>query len=455
MVRMTELKAGQVLKRAIYSRFGQRLLAPGVTLTPELVRALEARGGGLYVEEPSGSLPRPAGEIRSHYQRVVERLRSEGEARSADQRRAQRLSRLRREAEEMVAARLPRWDGAPRRVEPSPDSVALSDAAMAGFGRIESLLAMREERLEAVESLVDRLVEGGTPERQRVLASEAEDMVEELADQVSRHAPVFPHVIAADAADGFEIEASRRLSAQMLATATLSASMAARLGWSHADVITAGLAGLLADVGMALVDENVWLSDRPLDDVARNRVRRHPAWSVALLEEMRGLPLAVRIAVHQHHEREDGSGYPRGLRGTAIHDVARVVAVADAYAAGVSERSYRSRRTRFSVVRSLIEDAKRGRVWRSAVRALVQTVGLFPVGSFVRLSDGGIGQVMAAGGSARAARPVVRLWRRDGSGGLAPAEVIDLCSARWSDVRIAGEVELRSAERRGFAALAA
>src|SRR5690606_33308988 len=128
------------------------------------------------------------------------------------------------------------------------------------------------------------------------------------------------------------------------------------------------------------------------------------------LEQMKDLPLPVRLGVHQHHEREDGSGYPRGLRAGAIHDIARLVGIADAYAAAVSHRPYRSRATRFAVMRALVEDACRARLWRDAVRALIQTVGLFPVGSFVRLSDGRIGQVAAAGGRARAARPIIQLW---------------------------------------------
>jgi HD-GYP domain-containing protein (c-di-GMP phosphodiesterase class II) len=447
MVRTTELKPGQMLKRAIYSRLGQRLIAPGVKLTAQLLDALESHGGGVYVEEAQGGPPaRSQADVRSHYQRVIERVREGGGTAGPKDARARRAARIRREADEMIAARLPRWDGAPKRVAGAPDNVPIDDSALLDVPDGASLLEHRLERLTAAESIAARLLEGkpaaAEPARPDDPAAQAEELVEGLTDQVSRHAPVYPHVLP------MEADESRRHGAQMLATASLAVAMSARLGWSRADVIAAGVAGLFADVGMALLAEDLRGSDRPLDDVARNRVRRHPTWSAALLEEVRGLPLSVRLGVHQHHEREDGSGYPRGLRGAAIHDAAKVVAVADAYAAAVSDRPYRSRTTRFGVMRGLVEEAKRGRLWRDAVRALIQTVGLFPVGSFVQLSDGRVAEVAAAGGAARAARPVVRVWRRDGAGGVTPGEVIDLCSSDWADVRISGDVESRGLERR-------
>lgn len=452
MVRTTELKPGQTLKRAIYSRLGQRLIAPGVTLTAQILGALESHGGGVYVEEARGEpAARTRADVRSHYQRVIERVREGGGAGGLDEARARRVARIRREADGMIAARLPRWDGAPKRITGAPDNVPIDDSALLDVPDGASLLELRLERLATVESIAAQLLDGQPPQREQPQdeqpheddpGAQAEKLVDGLTEQVSRHAPVYPHVLPAEA------DESRRHGAQMLATASLAVAMSARLGWSRADVMAAGVAGLFADLGMALLTDDVRGSDRPLDDVARNRVRRHPTWSAALLEEVRRLPLSVRLGVHQHHEREDGSGYPRGLRGAAIHDVAKVVAVADAYAAAVSERPYRSRATRFGVMRGLVEEAKCGRLWRDAVRSLIQTVGLFPVGSFVRLSDGRVAEVAAAGGAARAARPVVRVWRRDGAGGVQPGEVIDLCSSAWADVRISGDVESRGLERR-------
>ncbi|MCA9311578.1 MAG: HD domain-containing protein, partial [Phycisphaerales bacterium] len=179
-------------------------------------------------------------------------------------------------------------------------------------------------------------------------------------------------------------------------TAATSIAIAARLGWSRADVRLAGLTGLLADVGMGLVPRRIRIAERPLNDVEVNRIRRHPTFSVFLLECVQQLPEGVRRAAFQHHERGDGRGYPRGLNADQISDLALVVAIADAYAAAIEPRPYKPRLRPFDAIRELIRFCDAGRFDRAALRALVESVGIFPVGSYVQLESGDLAQVIAA-----------------------------------------------------------
>src|SRR5690606_14275059 len=135
--------------------------------------------------------------------------------------------------------------------------------------------------------------------------------------------------------------ASETLPDHCYATAGVSIAIAGRLGWSIDHMRLAGLAGLLADVGMGMAPEELRSSGRPLSEVELNRVRRHPAYSVVLLESVEGLPEEVRMAAYQHHERENGSGYPAAAKSGAICDLARVVSVADTYVAATAARKYK------------------------------------------------------------------------------------------------------------------
>jgi HD-GYP domain-containing protein (c-di-GMP phosphodiesterase class II) len=100
--------------------------------------------------------------------------------------------------------------------------------------------------------------------------------------------------------------------------------------------------GLLHDVGKLSVPLAILCKPGPLDDDEFAEIRRHPAAGRRLLEELGGFPEAVRRLVSDHHERLDGTGYPRALRGDDLPIETRILAVCDVYDALVSDRVYRS-----------------------------------------------------------------------------------------------------------------
>jgi HD-GYP domain-containing protein (c-di-GMP phosphodiesterase class II) len=195
---------------------------------------------------------------------------------------------------------------------------------------------------------------------------------------------------------------------QCYAAGALAMATAARLGWPEADQRLAALAGMLADVGMAAVPQELRNNARALNEIEINRVRRHPALGVVMLDSVRGLPEEVRRAAFEHHERDNGSGYPRGLRGPDIADLSKVASVATLFAAMTSRRKYRLTKRPYDALEDLIMLASSGALDRRVVRALVQAVGLFPVGSWVMLSTGQAAQVVAADPE-QLDRPAVRI----------------------------------------------
>jgi putative nucleotidyltransferase with HDIG domain len=101
------------------------------------------------------------------------------------------------------------------------------------------------------------------------------------------------------------------------------------------------IGGLLHDIGKLSVPARILKKPSNLDDDEFAVIKRHPEWGVKLLRELGGFPSAVQELVHDHHERLDGVGYPRGLRGCDLSLDTRILTVCDVYDALVSPRVYR------------------------------------------------------------------------------------------------------------------
>ena len=132
-----------------------------------------------------------------------------------------------------------------------------------------------------------------------------------------------------------------------------SIAIARQLGLDEGDVWRIGVGALLHDLGKIGVPDAVLNKRGVLTSAETDVMRRHPVIGAGLLEADPALALALPAVVH-HHERWDGSGYPYGLAGERISLDGRIVAVADAYDAMISDRPYR---TRLSEQRALQEIA--------------------------------------------------------------------------------------------------
>ena len=124
-----------------------------------------------------------------------------------------------------------------------------------------------------------------------------------------------------------------------------AAAIARHLGLSEREVKAAHLGGLLHDCGKVGVPDEILLKPGRLTDEEYAIMKRHPEVGMRIVAPLEALPEEAADAVLHHHEHFDGSGYPHGLQGEAIHLVARIVHVADAYEAMTAARIYRAPRT--------------------------------------------------------------------------------------------------------------
>ncbi len=198
-----------------------------------------------------------------------------------------------------------------------------------------------------------------------------------------------------------------------LNVALMSIAAATEMAVSEEDVVTIGLGALMQDVGMLRIPDALRFAPRALTENERLEIKRHPIYSVDLLERI-GIEETSLAIAYQSHERPDRSGYPKGRHGMLIHPYARIVAAADAYVALSSNRPHRPGCSPYRAMETLLQEANRDRFDRNAIRILLDCVSLFPIGSYVRLSDGRIAKVLRANPGLHT-KPVVVGLHPDGS----------------------------------------
>jgi HD-GYP domain-containing protein (c-di-GMP phosphodiesterase class II) len=148
---------------------------------------------------------------------------------------------------------------------------------------------------------------------------------------------------------------------------------------------------LLLDIGTITIPAELLTRRGPLDDDEWALMRGHPEAGVRLLNPRSTSPLVVNV-VRDHHERMDGSGYPRGIAGDDIHEFARIAAVADVYDAITYQRPFQDASRAHIGVRAIAEGAG-SQFDADLVATFRALVSPFPVGTEMRLRDGRVGVV--------------------------------------------------------------
>lgn len=159
------------------------------------------------------------------------------------------------------------------------------------------------------------------------------------------------------------------------------------------DWIPVALGGLLHDIGNTKVDEAILEKKGSLSHVEREEMRTHTVHGYQMLKGVPGLNEGVKLCALQHHEREDGSGYPMSVKGDKIHPYAKIIAVADIFHAMTGLRHYKKPSSPYLVLEQLQMDSF-GKLDPSIVQAFIQKVTEFHNGTLVRLSDGRIGSIV-------------------------------------------------------------
>lgn len=197
--------------------------------------------------------------------------------------------------------------------------------------------------------------------------------------------------------------------------------LARKIGWNKERLTAFGIGCLLHDMGKIFIQSEILNKPGQLSEAEFEIMKTHPTLGYDLIRTLAPhLSNLVAHVAYQHHERQDGSGYPRGIKGNkaldrnepnTIHDFGAVAAVADIYDAMASDRPYRQGWPANKVV-NLIQELSGSHLNPRVVEIFLQTVAPFPIGTNIRIQNGtyvGYEGVVADIEDKNLAHPIVRL----------------------------------------------
>ncbi|MDR2471098.1 MAG: HD-GYP domain-containing protein [Treponema sp.] len=190
-------------------------------------------------------------------------------------------------------------------------------------------------------------------------------------------------------------------------TAILAALIAMELKFTHHKVMQVVTGALLHDVGMLRLPKEITGKSGGLSEAELQRMQAHPLYAYKIITKELLYPEDVGLVALQHHERWDGEGYPRRMAGADIDMGARIVSVADAFEAMVSEKPYRNSMMGYQAMKNLLSDNSR-RFDPDVLAAFIKTMGIYPIGSIILLNNGAIARVTEVQGDAPL-RPKIRI----------------------------------------------
>lgn len=233
---------------------------------------------------------------------------------------------------------------------------------------------LRQESIVAVRDLM-----GNVRVERQVDLQRIEPVIEKMMGAVMRHQDALIPLLRLKDHDQYSFQHS-------VSVAALSLAFGATLGFDEVTLRQVALGALLHDIGKACTPEHILNKPGRLSDDEMIRMREHVVDSHRILAETPGISQLALESASFHHERFDGSGYPYGLVGDDIPIHAQVVSIADAYDAMTSGRCYQHRIEPTDALRRMFGAANQ-HFREDMLQAFTRTVGIYPVGSLVRLDN--------------------------------------------------------------------
>lgn len=178
-----------------------------------------------------------------------------------------------------------------------------------------------------------------------------------------------------------------------VAVSTLLISFCRAMELDRATIELVGIGGLLHDIGKMKVPDRILNKPGKLTETEFDIMKKHVSYGCVLLENTPNLsPISISIAA-EHHERYDGSGYPFGLKGDDISIFGQMASIVDVYDALTSNRVYHDGIEPTEVLKKMLEWSEH-HFNTTLVHNFIRTIGIYPVGTLVRLESGYLGVVI-------------------------------------------------------------
>ncbi len=175
-------------------------------------------------------------------------------------------------------------------------------------------------------------------------------------------------------------------------TTVIAIAIGLQLHLPLSKMIELGVTCILHEIGMLRLPPQLYMSTKKLTASEKAQISKHTLFGYSIIKEC-NFPLPIQLGVLEHHEKENGNGYPRKLTGDKISTLAKIVSVACTYEAISSPRSYKEGRTTFDALLELIQN-KDHSYDDSVLRGLLYTVSLYPIGTYVYLTTRKVAEVI-------------------------------------------------------------
>ena len=164
-----------------------------------------------------------------------------------------------------------------------------------------------------------------------------------------------------------------------------------RLRMQFTQLIELGEACILHEIGMLRLPPQLYITDKKLQPQEKAKLASHPLLGYELIKEA-GFSLPIQRAILEHHEKENGSGYPRHIASGDISTYAKIIAVACAFEAITAPRHYRSARPKYEAMLEIMRNSNK-QYDENVIKALLYSFSIFPIGVYVYLANGKIARI--------------------------------------------------------------
>ncbi len=247
-------------------------------------------------------------------------------------------------------------------------------------------------------------------------AGECSSLVNDVADSINRHPDAFRSLARLKTADEYTYMHS-------VAVCALMVSLGREIGLDEEQCREAGLAGMLHDLGKAVMPQEILNKPGKLTPEEFDIIKTHPRRGYELLEGAKNIPAGVLDVCLHHHERIDGTGYPDKLPTDKLTQFARMGAICDVYDAVTSDRPYKAG---WDPAQALAQMASwQGHFDRDMFKSFIRCIGIYPTGSLVRMRSGKLAVVLEQNAGALT-KPKVKLFFSTRSNEPIRHEVLDL-----------------------------
>ncbi|MBU2547332.1 MAG: HD-GYP domain-containing protein [Proteobacteria bacterium] len=272
-----------------------------------------------------------------------------------------------------------------------------------------------ERALEVTRSLIMDVRAG-----RKINVEQVQENVDQMIDSVFRNRDAMVAILKLKTYDEYTFTHS-------INVATLAVAAARDLGFERERLMALGVGGIFHDVGKTGIPSIILNKPDRLTDEEFDVIKRHPAIGHELMTAYGQLSPAALEVVRHHHERLDGTGYPDGLSGQKVNAYIIVSGMADIYDALSSDRVYHKGRPPHEALKILF--SLRGKHFpESWVDRFIQSIGIYPVGTTVRMNTDEIGVVVSVN-HANTLRPKVRLVLSPSGQPVTRVKIIDLNQA--------------------------